>query len=203
MLNAPFRTLTSGTALLLRDNVDTDQIIPARFLKGTSRDGLGRHLFADWRRDAAGQPRPEFVLNRPDARGAQVLVAGRNFGCGSSREHAVWALRDHGFRAVVALSFADIFRSNALKNALAPVQVGPDAHARLVKAGGGEVTIDLMTLRITLPDGTSSPFPLEPFSRHCLIEGVDELAYLIAQQADITAYERRNPVSLEGATHDV
>ena len=203
MLNAPFRTVTSRTALLLRDNVDTDQIIPARFLKGTSRDGLGRHLFADWRRDAGGQPRPEFVLNRPDARGAQVLVAGRNFGCGSSREHAVWALRDHGFRAVVALSFADIFRSNALKNAVAPVQVGPEAHARLVEAGGGEVTIDLVTLRITLPDGTSSPFPLEPFSRHCLIEGVDELAYLIAQQAEITAYERRNPVSLQGATHDV
>ena len=203
MLNAPFRTITSRTALLLQDDVDTDQIIPARYLKGTSRDGLGPHLFADWRRDAAGQPRPEFVLNRLDARGAQVLVAGRNFGCGSSREHAVWALRDHGFRAVVALSFADIFRSNALKNAVAPVQVGPEAHARLVKAGGGEVTIDLVALRITLPDGTWSPFPLEPFSRHCLIEGVDELAYLIAQQADITAYERRNPDSLEGATHDV
>jgi 3-isopropylmalate/(R)-2-methylmalate dehydratase small subunit len=203
VLNAPFRTLTARTALLLRDNVDTDQIIPARYLKGTSRDGLGRHLFADWRRDAGGQPRPEFVLNRPDARDAQVLVAGRNFGCGSSREHAVWALRDHGFRAVVALSFADIFRSNALKNAVAPVQVGPEAHTRLVKAGGGEVTVDLVTLRITLPDGTSSPFPLEPFSRHCLIEGVDELAYLIAQQKDISAYERRNPDTHEGATHDV
>jgi 3-isopropylmalate/(R)-2-methylmalate dehydratase small subunit len=203
VLNAPFRTLTSRTALLLRDNVDTDQIIPARFLKGTSRDGLGPHLFADWRRDAAGQARLEFVLNRPDARGAQVLVAGRNFGCGSSREHAVWALRDHGFRAVVALSFADIFRGNASKNAVVPVQVGPEAHARLLAGGGGEVTIDLVSLRITLPDGTSSSFPLEPFSRHCLMEGVDELAYLIAQEADITAYERRNPESLEGATHDV
>ncbi len=203
MLNAPFRTLTSRTALLLQDDVDTDQIIPARFLKGITRDGLGQHLFADWRRDAAGQPRPEFVLNRPDARSAQVLVAGRNFGCGSSREHAVWALRDHGFRAVVALSFADIFRNNALENALVPAQVEPDAHARLVKAGGGEVTIDLQALRITLPDGTSSAFPLEPFSRHCLIEGVDELAYLIAQEQDITAYERRNPDSLQGATHDV
>jgi 3-isopropylmalate/(R)-2-methylmalate dehydratase small subunit len=203
MLTAPFRTLTSRTALLPRDNVDTDQIIPARFLKGTRRDGLGRHLFADWRRDAAGRPRPEFVLNRLDARGAQVLVAGENFGCGSSREHAVWALRDHGFRAVVALSFADIFRNNALKNAVVPVQAGPEAHARLVQAGGGEVTIDVVSLRLTLPDGTSSSFPLEPFSRHCLIAGVDELAYLIAQEADITAYERRNPDSLEGATHDV
>ena len=203
MLNAPFRTLTSRTALLLRDNVDTDQIIPARYLKGTSREGLGRHLFADWRRDAAGQARPEFVLNRLGARGAQVLVAGGNFGCGSSREHAVWALRGHGFRAVVALSFADIFRSNALKNALVPVQIGPEAHARLVRGGGGEVTVDLVSLRITLPDGTSSSFPLEPFSRHCLIEGVDELSYLVAQEADITAYERRNPYSLGGACHDV
>jgi 3-isopropylmalate/(R)-2-methylmalate dehydratase small subunit len=192
MLNTPFRTLTSRTALLPRDNVDTDQIIPARFLKGTSRKGLGQHLFADWRRDAAGRPRPDFVLNRPDARGAQVLVAGANFGCGSSREHAVWALRDHGFRAVVALSFADIFRNNALKNAVVPVQATPEAHARLVKNGGGEVTVDLLSLRLTLPDGTSSPFPIELFSRRCLIAGVDELAYLIAQEADITAYERRS-----------
>lgn len=203
MLNAPFRTLTSRTALLLQDHVDTDQIIPARFLKGTTRDGLGQHLFADWRRDAAGQPRPGFVLNRPDAQGAQVLVAGRNFGCGSSREHAVWALRDHGFRAVVALSFADIFRNNALKNAVVPVQIGPEAHAQVVKAGGGEVTIDLVSLRITLPGGVSCSFPLDPFPRHCLLEGVDELQYLIAQEADITAYESRNPDSLGGATHDV
>jgi 3-isopropylmalate/(R)-2-methylmalate dehydratase small subunit len=203
VLNSPFRTLTSRTALLPRDNVDTDQIIPARFLKGTRRDGLGQHLFADWRRDAAGQPRPDFVLNRPDARGAQVLVAGRNFGCGSSREHAVWALRDHGFRAVVALSFADIFRSNALKNAVVPVPIAPDVHARLVAAGGGEVTVDLVSMRLTLPDRTTSPFPLDPFSRHCLIEGVDELAYLVGQQAEIAAYERRNPESLEGVIHDV
>jgi 3-isopropylmalate/(R)-2-methylmalate dehydratase small subunit len=194
MLNEPFKPLTSRTVLLPQDNVDTDQIIPARFLKVTSRDGLGDALFADWRRD------PEFVLNRPEARSAQVLVAGENFGCGSSREHAVWALRDFGFRAVVALSFADIFRNNALKNAVVPVQIDADAHARLVKAGGAEVTIDLQALRITLPDGTSSPFPLEPFSRHCLLEGVDELAYLIAQEEAIAAYERRNPDSLEGAT---
>jgi 3-isopropylmalate/(R)-2-methylmalate dehydratase small subunit len=191
MLNTPFRTLISRTALLLQDNVDTDQIIPARYLKGTDRRGLGPYLFADWRRDSAGQPRPEFVLNRPEARGAQVLVAGENFGCGSSREHAVWALRGHGFRAVVALSFADIFRNNALKNALVPVQAAPEAHARIVEAGGGEVTIDVESRQLTLPDGTSSSFPLEPFSRHCLIAGVDELAYLIAQEADITAYEKR------------
>jgi 3-isopropylmalate/(R)-2-methylmalate dehydratase small subunit len=199
--NPPFRTFTSRTVLLLQDNVDTDQIIPARYLKGTSRDGLGQFLFADWRRDASGQPRPGFVLNRPEAQGAQVLVAGENFGCGSSREHAVWALRDHGFRAVVALSFADIFRSNALKNAVVPVQVGPEVHARLVAAG--EVTIDVDTLRLTLPDGTSSPFSMEPFSRHCLLEGVDELAYLMTQQAGIADYERRSPDSPDGGTHDV
>ena len=199
MLNAPLRALTSRTVLLLRDDVDTDQIIPARYLKGTSRDGLGRHLFADWRRDGAGRPRPEFVLNGSAAHGAQVLVAGRNFGCGSSREHAVWALRDHGFRAVIALSFADIFRNNALKNAVVPVLAAPGAHARLVEAGGGEVTIDVVSLRMTLPDGTSSPFPLEPFSRRCLIEGVDELAYLLAHEADIAAYERRSRGFPEGA----
>jgi 3-isopropylmalate/(R)-2-methylmalate dehydratase small subunit len=203
VLNAPFVTLVSRVVLLPQDNVDTDQIIPARFLKGTSREGLGQHLFADWRRDAGGAPRPEFVLNRPESQGAQVLVGGRNFGCGSSREHAVWALRDHGFRAVVAPSFGDIFRGNALKNALVPVRLDPDAHQRLVSGGGGDVAIDLTSLRITLPDGTSFPFPLEPFSRHCLMQGVDELAYLVAQDADITAHERRNPESLEGATHDV
>ena len=189
MVNERLVSLTSRTVLLLRDNVDTDQIIPARFLKGTSRDGLGRHLFADWR-------------SALDARGAEVLVVGENFGCGSSREHAVWALRDFGFRAVIALSFADIFRGNALKNALLPVQLDPAAHARVVGAAGGEVTIDLRALRVTLPDGTSSPFPLEPFSRHCLLEGVDELAYLLAQEADIAAYESRTQDSLEGAIHD-
>ena len=182
-----FGSLTSRTVLLLRDHVDTDQIIPARFLKGTSQEGLGRHLFADW----------DLSL---EARGAEVLVVGRNFGCGSSREHAVWALRDRGFRAVIALSFADIFRGNALKNALLPVQLDPLDHARVVKAAGSEVTIDLRALRVTLPDGTSCPFPLEPFPRHCLLEGVDELAYLLAQEADIAAYERRNPDSLLGAT---
>ena len=199
MLNAPVSSFTSRAVLLQRDNVDTDQIIPARYLKGTSREDLGQHLFADWRRDAAGNPRPDFVLNRASAHGAQVLVAGRNFGCGSSREHAVWALRDYGFRAVIALSFADIFRNNAMKNALVPVLAAPEAHARLVDARGGEVTVDVASLRMTLPDGTSSPFPLEPFSRHCLIEGVDELAYLMAREADIAAYEQRSRDFPEGA----
>jgi 3-isopropylmalate/(R)-2-methylmalate dehydratase small subunit len=197
------KTIVGRTVLLAQDNVDTDQIIPARFLKGTSRQGLGEHLFADWRRDAAGQPRPDFVLNRPEARGAQVLVAGENFGCGSSREHAVWALTDFGFRAVVALSFGDIFRNNALKNALVPVALPPEAHARLVGSPGAEITIDVEGLRVTLPDGSAASFPLEPFARHCLTEGVDELAYLVAQEPLIAAYERQNPATLEGVTHDV
>jgi len=187
----PFEKVRSRAVVLPVADIDTDRIIPARFLKVTDRLGLGEHLFTDW---------PDFP--RDAARGARVLVAGPNFGCGSSREHAVWALRDFGFRAVVALSFADIFRNNALKNAVVPVQIDAEAHGRLVKSPG-EVTIDLASLRITLPDGTSSSFPLELFSRHCLMEGVDELAYLIAQEADIAAYERRNPDSLRGAPHDV
>jgi 3-isopropylmalate/(R)-2-methylmalate dehydratase small subunit len=199
VVNPPFRTLASRFVVLPQDNVDTDQIIPARFLKTTTRVGLGEHLFADWRRDATGAPRPDFVLNRPEASGAQVLVAGRNFGCGSSREHAVWALRDHGFRVVIALSFGDIFRGNALKNAVVPVQLEEAHHARLVQAGGGEVVVDLVSLLVTLPDGTKSPFALEPFARHCLIEGVDELAYLIAQEADIAAHERRKADPFQGA----
>jgi 3-isopropylmalate/(R)-2-methylmalate dehydratase small subunit len=199
VVNPPFRTLTSRYVVLPQDNVDTDQIIPARFLKTTTRVGLGEHLFADWRRDATGAPRPDFVLNRPEASGAQVLVAGRNFGCGSSREHAVWALRDHGFRVVIALSFGDIFRGNALKNAMVPVQLDEAHHNGLVKAGGGEVVVDLVALLVTLPDGTKSPFALEPFSRHCLIEGVDELAYLIAQEADIAAHEKRKAELPQGA----
>jgi 3-isopropylmalate/(R)-2-methylmalate dehydratase small subunit len=197
VLNAPFRTLTSRTALLLQDNVDTDQIIPARYLKGTSRDGLGRHLFADWRRDAAGQPRPEFVLNRPDARGAQVLVAGRNFGCGSSREHAVWALRDHGFRAVVALSFADIFRSNALKNSILPIVVDAATHRRLFELleaePDAELTVDLAGQSVVLPDGSTIDFDVDPFARLMLLRGTDELGYLLERAPQIEAWEARHP----------
>ena len=188
----PIRTFTSKTVLLPIDNVDTDQIIPARFLKVTSKQGLGKQLFADWRYDAQGAPLPDFVLNRPEARGAQVLVAGRNFGCGSSREHAVWALTDFGFRAVVALSFADIFRNNALKNGLLPVAVSPDLHGRLVRAPGQRVTIDLETREIRLEDdGTREVFPIDPFARRCLLDGMDELQFLLAQEEAIAAYERR------------
>jgi 3-isopropylmalate/(R)-2-methylmalate dehydratase small subunit len=180
----PFRTLVARSVVLDADDVDTDQIIPARFLKGTTKTGLGAHLFAGWRAD------PGFVLNRPEVRGAQVLVAGHNFGCGSSREHAVWALKDWGFRAIVATSFADIFRSNAAKNGLLAVVVSDAAHARLAAAHGHEVTLELESRTLTLPDGTRETFPIDPFSRRCLLEGTDELEFLLSQEVAIAAYER-------------
>ena len=171
------------------DDVDTDQIIPARFLKGTTRTGLGQGLFADRRYAADGSPRPDFPLNAPQARGATVLVAGRNFGCGSSREHAVWALTDQGFRAVISTSFADIFRQNALKNGLLPVAVTKDAHARASAAPDSEVTVDLQAQQLVLADGTRAPFTIDPFARHCLLEGIDELDFLRGQEAAIAAHE--------------
>jgi 3-isopropylmalate/(R)-2-methylmalate dehydratase small subunit len=172
-------------------NIDTDQIIPARFLTTTTREGLGAHLFADWRYDGAGAARPEFVLNRPEARGCQVLVAGRNIGCGSSREHAPWALLDYGFRAVVSTEIADIFRSNSLKNGLLPVVVDEVTHAWLVEHPGAEVEIDLPATELRLPDGRAVTFPVEAFARYCLMNGVDELGYLLQQADAIAAYERR------------
>ncbi|HET7293370.1 MAG TPA: 3-isopropylmalate dehydratase small subunit [Vicinamibacteria bacterium] len=187
----PLRCLASRTVVLPNENVDTDQIIPARFLTTTTKDGLGRALFADWRYDKDGRPRADFALNAVDAAGAQVLVAGRNFGCGSSREHAVWALADHGFRAVIAPSFADIFRRNALKNGLVPVTVTADVHARLASAPGASVTVDVESLRLILPDGVSVPFALEPFPRYCLLEGQDELQFLLSREAAIAAFESR------------
>ena len=185
----PIRRVTSKTVVMPTENIDTDQIIPARFLVTTSREGLGRSLFADWRYDRAGHPIPEFVLNRPAAAGATILVAGRNFGCGSSREHAVWALHDHGIRAVVSTSLADIFRRNALKNGLLAVVVEPDAHAELLAAPGAEVTVDLESATVSLPGGGRAPFPIEPFARYCLMEGIDELQFLLAQQEAIASHE--------------
>jgi 3-isopropylmalate/(R)-2-methylmalate dehydratase small subunit len=172
------------------DNIDTDQIIPARFLVTTTRAGLGARLFNDWRYDGEGRPRPDFVLNRPEAQGARILVGGRNFGCGSSREHAVWALQDYGFAAVISDSFADIFRGNALKNGLVPVQVGREVHERLLAATSGEVVIDVETTTLTLADGTKAPFPLESFARYCLLNGVDELEFLLSKSGEIETYER-------------
>jgi 3-isopropylmalate/(R)-2-methylmalate dehydratase small subunit len=189
----PIRVIESTTVVLPRENVDTDQIIPARFLKVTDKKGLGKVLFCDWRYDAGEKPKPDFILNRPEAQGCQVLVAGDNFGCGSSREHAPWALVDAGFRAVVSTSIADIFRNNALKNGLVPVIVPPAAHAALLAAPGAEVTIDLESRTITLPDGGTATFPIDGFARYCLMNGVDELGYLLAQEEAIARFERTRP----------
>jgi 3-isopropylmalate/(R)-2-methylmalate dehydratase small subunit len=187
----PIRAFRSKTVVLPIENIDTDQIIPARFLKVTSKVGIGKHLFADWRYDAAGGPRTEFVLNQPQAEGAAVLVAGDNFGCGSSREHAPWALVDYGFRAVVSTSIADIFRNNALKNGLLPVVVDTATHAKLLATPGLSVTVSLEEQTLALPDGTKATFPIDSFARYCLLHGVDELGFLLSQEEAIASYEAR------------
>jgi 3-isopropylmalate/(R)-2-methylmalate dehydratase small subunit len=186
----PIRIIESRTVALPQENVDTDQIIPARFLKVTDKKGLGKALFSDWRYGPDGAPKPDFVLNRPEAQGARVLVAGDNFGCGSSREHAPWALVDHGFQAVISTRIADIFRNNALKNGLLPIVVDPASHAKLLAAPGATVRIDLEARTLTLPDGSKLEFPVDDFSRYCLLNGVDELGFLLAKQDAIAAYER-------------
>jgi 3-isopropylmalate/(R)-2-methylmalate dehydratase small subunit len=187
----PIRTLRSRTVVLSAENIDTDQIIPARFLTTTTRDGLGQHLFADWRYDSKGAPQADFVLNGAAARDARVLVAGRNFGCGSSREHAPWALLDYGFRAVISTQIADIFSSNALKNGLVPVVVDAATSAWLIDHPGVEVSIDLPNATLTLPALAPVSFPLETFARYCLVNGVDELGFLLEREAQIAAFERR------------
>jgi 3-isopropylmalate/(R)-2-methylmalate dehydratase small subunit len=186
----PIREIRSRTLVMPSTNIDTDQIIPARFLRTTSRDGLGQQLFADWRYGADGAPKPEFALNRPEAAGCAVLVAGRNFGCGSSREHAPWALLDYGFRAVISTEIADIFRSNSLKNGLLPIEVDEATGRWLLEHAGAEVTIDLGTRTLLLPDGRAVEFPIEGFARYCLLNGVDQLGFLLARQPEIAAYEQ-------------
>lgn len=182
------------------DNIDTDQIIPARFLKTITKTGLDKQLFNDWRYDAQGNPLPDFILNRPQAQGAQVLLAGDNFGCGSSREHAPWALTQFGFRAVISTSFADIFKGNALKNSLLPIEVSRDVHAVLLKActvdPAVKVTVDLASQTLTLPDGNKAEFPVDPFMKQCLLDGVDELGYILKQEAAIAAFEAKRPLSV-------
>jgi 3-isopropylmalate/(R)-2-methylmalate dehydratase small subunit len=187
----PFTTLTSRTVVLASANIDTDRIIPARFLTTTTRAGLGEHLFADWRCRADGGPRADFALNRPEAAGCRILVAGPNFGCGSSREHAAWALIDYGFRAVISTEIADIFSNNALKNGLLPVVVDETTSAWLMAHPGAEVTLDVAARSLALPGSARVSFPLEPFARHCLLEGVDELGFLLGRRAEIEAYEQR------------
>jgi 3-isopropylmalate/(R)-2-methylmalate dehydratase small subunit len=193
----PIRHISSRLVALPVDNIDTDQIIPARFLKVTDTAGLGDALFADWRYDADGRPRPDFVLNQPVAHGAQILVGGHNFGCGSSREHAPWALVGYGFRAVISTYFADIFASNALKNGLLPIVVDAAVHQRLLEiareAPDREVHVDLREQTLSLPDGEAVHFPVDPFARHCLLEGLDPLGFLLAEQAAIDRYESTHP----------
>ena len=190
----PFVTLHATAVVLPLENVDTDQIIPARYLKTTDRLGLGNHLFADWRYDATGAPRPEFVLNRSEAQGAQLLVAGRNFGCGSSREHAPWALLGYGFRAIVSSEFADIFRNNALGNGLLPVTLPEpvvESIGALAASNRSSVfTIDLESRTFALPSGERFGFPVDPFARHCMLQGLDQLGYLRAMEPGIAAFER-------------
>ena len=186
-------TFTSRLAPLPIDNVDTDQIIPARFLKTTSKVGLGEQLFFDWRYEADGQPKADFILNRPEGHAAQILLAGDNFGCGSSREHAPWALTQYGFRAVISTSFADIFRGNSLKNSLLPIVVPVEAQKALFRAVEEDptvtVTVNLADQKVVLPDGTEVSFPIDAFARFCLLEGVDELGYILQQEPAIAAYE--------------
>jgi 3-isopropylmalate/(R)-2-methylmalate dehydratase small subunit len=195
----PIRSFSSTLAALPLDDIDTDQIIPARYLKVTDKAGLGEALFSDWRYDAQGRPKPDFPLNRPELRGARVLVAGRNFGCGSSREHAPWALLGYGFRAVVSTAFADIFRNNAVGNGLLPVALAPEAHGRLLRLAlqdpAAEVRVSLEDCTVTLPDGSAEPFPINAFDRHCLLEGVDRMGFLLATGADIGRYEAAHPAT--------
>src|SRR5258707_103744 len=185
----PLKRIASRTVVIASSDIDTDQIIPARFLTTTGKDGLGQQLFADWRYQADGSPQRDFVLNRPEAVGAEILVAGRNFGCGSSREHAPWALLDYGFRAVISTEIADIFRGNALKNGLLPIVVDEQTSQWLLQNPGAELDIDLEAMRLTLPTGASISFAVEPFARHCLLNGLDEFGYLRSRLPDIERFE--------------
>lgn len=201
----PFKTITTRVITIPADHIDTDQIIPARFLKTISKDGLGKNLFSDWRYDGEGNPNPDFPLNRPENQGARVLLAGDNFGCGSSREHAPWALTDYGFRVVISTSFADIFRNNALKNGLLPLVVDDDTHEQLLSLVAEEpqleLTIDLDTQSLILPDGRRVMFPIDTFNKICMLEGLDQLGYLLKHEPEIQAYEHTHPARVNTAEH--
>ena len=192
---AQFTTLTSRILPLPVNDIDTDQIIPARFLKTTDKKGMGDNLFADWRYNADGSPKADFVLNQPNSKGAQVLLAGDNFGCGSSREHAPWALTGFGFKAVISTSFADIFRNNSLKNGLIPIIVDEATHKMLFdlieEVPNAEVTVDLASQTLILPNG-SVEFPIDPFNKTCLLNGVDELGYILGFEKEIAEFEKRD-----------
>lgn len=193
----PFTTLASHVAAIPTENIDTDQIIPARFLKTISKKGLGKNLFSDWRYDDDGRPNPTFQLNQPEVQGANILLAGDNFGCGSSREHAPWSLMDWGFQAIISTSFADIFRNNALKNGLLPVIIDEVTHQQLLSLveedPAAEIKIDLANQTLTLPDGRAITFPIDNFSKTCMLDGVDQLGYLLEQADHVAAYEAAHP----------
>ncbi len=197
----PFNTLTSTVVAMPTTDVDTDQIIPARFLKTITKVGLGQNLFSDWRYHEDGSPKADFVLNQPEAQGAQILLAGDNFGCGSSREHAPWALMDFGFKAIISTSFADIFRNNSLKNGLLPVEVDEATHQQLMSLAAEEkdlrLTVNLETQTVTLPDGRGVFFPIDGFSKICLVEGLDQLGYLQKQLAATLEYEAANAARVD------
>ena len=190
-----FTTLSSRVVVMPIDNIDTDQIIPARFLKVTDKNGLGANLFSDWRYEPDGAPKPEFVLNRPENQGAQILIAGDNFGCGSSREHAPWALSGWGFHAVISTSFADIFRNNSLKNGLLPIIVPAEVLRKLNEQYKADpqlnLIIDLASQTLVLPDEEEVQFPIDAFSKTCLLNGVDELGYILSLEEHINRYETR------------
>ncbi len=192
-----FTAFESRMVLMPVDNIDTDQIIPARFLKTISKEGLGDQLFYDWRYEADGSPKPGFILNQPEAKSRKILLAGDNFGCGSSREHAPWALTQYGFRAVISTSFADIFQQNSLKNGLLPIVVARDDHAFLFAHPDSSLKVDLASQSVRLPDGRTIRFEVDAFSKHCLLEGVDELGYILNQNAAIASYESQRTGSID------
>jgi 3-isopropylmalate/(R)-2-methylmalate dehydratase small subunit len=193
--------ITSRIVALPINDIDTDQIVPARYLKVTDKSGLGEGLFYAWRFNPDGSPKPDFVLNQPEVQGAEVLIAGDNFGCGSSREHAPWALQGYGFKAVISTSFADIFRSNSLKNGLLPIVIDPETHAQLISMAQEDpttsVTVDLAAQKVILPDGRQVGFPIDPFAKHCLLNGVDQLGFLLAEDESINAYEAANTARVQ------
>ena len=201
----PINKLSGRIAPLPANDVDTDQIIPARFLKTTDKVGLGKQCFFDWRYDADGKDNPNFILNKPEYQGASVLVAGNNFGCGSSREHAPWALVGMGWQAVVSTEFADIFLSNALKNGLLPIVVDEETQQQLLSLAqedpSTQVSIDLESQSLILPDGRKVEFPIDSFSKHCLLNGVDQMGFLLNLDSDIAAYEANNTKRVD--THAV
>src|SRR6187402_2802217 len=190
---ASFSKIVSHAVVIPAENIDTDQIIPARFLKVIDKNGLGKSLFCDWRYNADGTDKLDFPLNYPTSQGAQILLAGDNFGCGSSREHAPWALVGWGIRVVISTSFADIFKGNSLKNGLLPVVVSPEVHAKLLAATQADpkaqISIDLPSTTLTLPDGTTTTFPIDAFAQHCLLNGIDQLGYILGFDDKIKSYE--------------